>query len=70
YPCWFCVITSGVYLYPVGTGPTRAAYARAEKLAEGDLFGIAEELDQPAWLVRDYQESLAKECGRVPSVLI
>ena len=36
----------------------RGAYARAEKIAEGDLFGIAEELDVPAWLVRDYQQIL------------
>lgn len=39
---------------------SRNAYARAEKLADGDLFGIAEELDAPAWLIRDYQQIL--EC--------
>lgn len=33
-------------------------YARAERIGGGNLYTIAEELDQPAWLVRDYRTVL------------
>lgn len=33
-------------------------YARAKRIGGGNLYTIAEELDQPAWLVRDYRTVL------------